>query len=272
MRRRSRPSEARTISSSLLLNFSLLLSSFFSPAILPAQPRTLLVAAASDLGPLEKQLSNSYETTYKRKTRFVLGSSGQLAAQIRQGAPYDVYLSANKEFVQDLEKSGHLLRGSVRLYATGRLAIWSKSLPLKEIVDLVQPSITHVAIANPNHAPYGLAAKQALESAGLWESLQPRLVLGENVRQVLQFAESGNVQAALVAWSLVIGKGGVLVPESLHPPIRQAAGIVSSTRKSAEANQFLEMLCGKQTQQWLARNGFQTGSCGSGSPNQPETR
>lgn len=237
---------------------SLFLAFIFPPGI-RAQNQALLVAAASDLAALEKPIRDLYRKTYKRDARFVLGSSGLLASQIRNGAPYDVFLSANTGFVKDLVDSGHLLKESVRSYANGRLALWSKNRRLNDLEKLAGAEIRHVAIANPAHAPYGVAARQALEKAGLWKVIQNKLVLGENVRQALQFAESGNADACLVAWSLVIRRGGVRLPERFHQPIRQAGGVVASSGHKSEASQLLDLLLSQAGKSLLESAGFEVG-------------
>ncbi len=201
-------------------------------------------------------LNDLYKKIYKREFRFVLGSSGMLATQIRSGAPYDLFLSANQQFVRDLAASSHLLPGSVRIYSSGRLAIWSKSLSINSLDSLTDPRITHIAIANPNHAPYGVAAQQALQRAGLWDKVKDKVVLAENVRQCLQYAETGNAQVALLAWSLVISRNGVLVPESLHDPILQAGGVVAASSRRKDAADLLDLLLSPQGRALLARFGF----------------
>lgn len=222
--------------------------------MLPAQEkRTLLVAAASDLAPLEKSLSSKISGY---QVRFAFGSSGMLASQIRAGAPYDVMLSANERYVHELARDGFLVDGSVAVYGLGRLGLWSAGGRVRRLEDLASSRVVRVAIANPAHAPYGVAAREALERAGIWKALESRVVLGENVRQGLQFAESGNAEAALVAWSLVKDRGGILVPAELHAPIRQAGGMVKGSRQSALARRFLEFLTGSQGRKILEEAGF----------------
>ncbi len=258
---------APPISTPLLLNLSALLSSCFAllplllaqgPAATPHLPAPpLLVAAAADLIPLEQPLCQRYEELTGQKVRFVPGASGMLARQIEQGAPFDLFLSADQNFVNELVTKGSLEPGSVRVYAVGQLALWSKSGSIRNVADLMRPSVLHVSIANPEHAPYGLAARQALENRGLWASLQAKIVYGENVRQTLQYAESGNADAAIVAWSLVWDRGGVLLPESWHAPIRQACGVVSTSSRKSEALRFLEFLTGPQGRAILEKHGLQ---------------
>jgi molybdate transport system substrate-binding protein len=187
--------------------------------------------------------------------QFSFGSSGLLARQIANGAPFDVYLSADERFVRQLADEGKIAPASVKVYAIGRLALWSKH-GYRTLDDLRRPEVRHVAIANPDHAPYGVAAREALRNAGLWPAVERKIVFGENVRQALQFAETGNADAALVAYSLVV-KRGVLVPASLHQPIRQAAGVVAASRQGALARRFLDFLLSPAGKAVLAQAGFE---------------
>jgi molybdate transport system substrate-binding protein len=216
----------------------------------------VLAAAAADLAPLQPFLSASFAKTGGCHVRFAFGSSGMLARQIRNGAPYDLYLSANEGFVRELKRSGHLLPDSVRVYAEGRLGLWSRSGAIRSLGALENGEVRHIALANPMHAPYGVAAKEALESQGLWGKLKARIVYGENVQQAFQYADSGNADAVLTAWSLVRDKGGILVPAEWHQPIRQAGGVLAASRNQHAALRFMEFLAGKEGRAILARFGF----------------
>ncbi|MCC6538236.1 MAG: molybdate ABC transporter substrate-binding protein [Bryobacterales bacterium] len=263
-----RAGDSRRLLSSISVSMlSALLSSLFAcVALLPAQEKTpALVAAASDLAPLEAAL-RELAGTKGLAVKFVFGSSGQLANQIRGGAPYDVLLSANVDYVRSLESEGRLVTGSVKTYARGRLAIYSKRYKILNLQDLTAPKFRAIAIANPAHAPYGVAARQALQSRpeAEWKAVSPRLVYAENVRQALQFAESGNADAALVAWTLVKGReGAVLLPESAHPPILQAVGVVNAraadSDQTARALQFAALLTSRAGQALLRDAGFGPG-------------
>ena len=238
---------ARLVSTVSLLNFSVLLSSAAGP---PQQP--LLIAAAADLHPLQSLLTKASPVPVV----FTFGASGTLAQQIRHGAPYDVYLSANERFVKELAESGYLVKGTIRAYATGRLGLWSKSGKIRTLQDLAAPGIRHVAIANPTHAPYGAAARAALEKQGLWAGLQPKIVYGENVEQTFQFAETGNADAAVTSWTLVFDKGGIQLPATLHPIISQSGGVVASTKQRDAAVRFLQFLAGPQGKAVLRKFGL----------------
>ena len=203
-----------------------------------------LVAAASDLAPIL--------STYT-EARFTFGSSGQLARQIEHGAPYELYLSANRAYAEQLVLGGKAKPEDLRPYATGRLALWSKSGRYKRLEDLLDPAVRHIAIANPNHAPYGQAARQALEKVGLWPRLQAKLVYAESVRQTIQFAESGNADATLTAWTFVHNRGGVLLPAELHEPLTQYGAPVNG---SASGRRLLAWLVGPEGQKLLQAGGL----------------
>jgi molybdate transport system substrate-binding protein len=189
---------------------------------------------------------------------FTLASSGSLAHQVENGAPFDVFLSANDQYVKDLAASGHVDPSSVIVYATGRLALWSRDGSVKSLDDLKKPSVKHLAIPNPEHAPYGVAARQALEDRKLWTQIQPKIVYGENVSQALQFAESGNADAVITSWTLLKGRG-ILLPDSWHKPIRQAGAVVKSSRQTALAQEFLKFLASPEGRKILESGGLTPG-------------
>jgi molybdate transport system substrate-binding protein len=220
-----------------------------------AQPKTLLVAAASDLSGLQAFLYQSFKDETGYQVRFTFTSSGLLAQQIANGAPYDVFLSADQKRVKELDAAGHLVEGTVVDYAEGRLGLWSKSGRFKKLEDLTDVPLLHLSIANPAHAPYGVAAKAALVRAGLWEKLKDRVVYGESVRGALQFAESGNAEATITAWALVVHRNGVIVSSDLHAPILQSGAAVK--RGNVEgAKLFLKFLTGPAGQKLLLQSGF----------------
>lgn len=207
----------------------------------------LIVAAAADLAPLAPKI----EKAYSEKIKFTLASSGSLKQQIENGAPYDVFLSANEQYVKDLAAEG-LVTDEI-IYATGRIGLWSPNGSAKSIQDLRK--VTHIAIPNPKFAPYGVAAKQALESQGLWKDVEPKIVYGENVRQAMQFAESGNVDAVITSWTLLHGKGSLL-PAEWHAPIRQAGAVLKSSAQADAARAFLTFLKSAAAQKIFDENGL----------------
>jgi len=217
-----------------------------------AYAQSLTIAAAADLAPLQSQLSPHAGP----HPTWTLGSSGMLARQIRNGAPFDVYLSANEQFVKELDSAGLLLPGSIRPYASGRIGLWSSSGTVRSIQDLSRPNVTRIAIPNPQHAPYGMAAEQLLRKLNLWYTLKDKLVLAENVRQAYEFARTGNADAVITSWTLLHDKGGLLLPDNLHQPIRQAACIVKTTSNPKAAKAFLDFLTSPAGRQLLARYGL----------------
>src|SRR5580700_1480842 len=216
---------------------------------LSARAADLLIGAASDLAPLAPKI----EKAYKEKIRFTLASSGSLKQQIENGAPFDVFLSANEQYVKDLAAAG--LVSDTTNYAIGRIALWSPNSSVKSFADLKKITVIHLAIPNPQHAPYGVAARQALESQGVWKDVEPKIVYGENVRQALQFAESGNADAVITSWTLLIGKGKLL-PDQWHAPIRQTGAVVKSTSQPDAARRFLKFLLGAEAQKILNNGGL----------------
>lgn len=220
-----------------------------------AQPPEISVAAASDLTPTFKSLSDSFLREKNIRIRWIPGSSGSLARQIEGGAPYDAFLSANEAYIKQLTAAGHLKSPTIQHYATGRLALFAKRTQLRRLEALSDPAVRHIAIANPGHAPYGMAAREVLQKLGLWDRLQPKLVYGESVHQTLQLAESGNAEIALVSWSHVRTKGGILIDQKLHSPLRQAGAAANERGRP-----FLDWLVGPTAQRILHEYGFGPGT------------
>jgi molybdate transport system substrate-binding protein len=220
---------------------------------------TLTVAAASDLTNVQPALTAAFRKFEpKIEVRFVTGASAILKQQIAEGAPYDVFLSANAEFVDQLGSSRKLLPESIKSYATGRVGVLWSDKKRHNINDLTQSWVRFVALPNPKLAPYGVAAQQALEHAGIWKQVQPKVVYGENVRQTLQLFESGNADAVLTSDSLLQGKNPDLVPADWHRPIIQKGGIVAASKNRSAAQEFLDFVLSRAGQAVLAQFGFGT--------------
>lgn len=224
---------------------------------------TLTVAAAADLTPAFQELGVLFTEQTGITVAFNFGSTGQLTQQIEQGAPVDVFAAANRSYIDDLKQAGLVITDTIALYAQGRLTIWTRAdspLTFASLNDLTQAGVNRIAIANPEHAPYGVAAREALESVALWETLQPKLILGENVAQTLQYAETGNVDVAIVALSLSVATGDeghyVLIPGELHNPLNQALAVVGSTEHEAEARQFAAFVNSEAGREVMRRYGF----------------
>lgn len=233
-----------------------------------AQAADLLIAAASDLAPLVPALERQFEHSTGHHARFSLASSGSLARQIENGAPFDVFLSANEQYVAELAGHHQVDPASVTRYALGRLALWSASHRLRKLPDLLDSGIQHIAMPNPAHAPYGIAARQALEQQGLWKRIETKIVYGENVRQALQFAESRNSDAVITSWTLLKGRGSLLAAEG-HEPIAQTAAIISASKQPAAAKAFIAFLLGPEGSKILQDGGLFPPMAGSGDSKLP---
>jgi molybdate transport system substrate-binding protein len=235
-----------------------------------AQERPALIAAAADLKFALAEIAGAFARETGQQVRITYGSSGDLARQIAQGAPFEMLLSADERHVFDLHRAG-LTRGGGALYAIGRLAVFAPhGSPLKLDADLrgLQAAVTEgrvsrFAIANPQHAPYGRAAREVLERLGIWSRLQPALVLGENASQAMQFAASGSCQGGIVPLSLAsapeIAKLGTFerIPPGWHSPLRQRMVLVARAGPVAAAfyDYVQRAAAARQT---LARFGFVT--------------
>lgn len=207
-----------------------------------------IVAAASDLQFALVDVAEAFRRATGKSVRLTFGSSGNFARQIRQSAPFQVFFSANEDFVKELAADG-FMRGAVELYAIGRIVLMApKGSPLKadgRLVDLkaalADGRLKRFAIANPEHAPYGARAVEALKFAGVWEAITDKLVLGENVSQAAQFATSGNAQGGIFAYSLAISPrisalgAYALIPDDMHSPLRQGMGLTKTAGAVAEA-------------------------------------
>lgn len=238
-----------------------------APAAAPVQ-----VAAAADLTLAFEELGRAFEKQTGREIRFSFGSTGFLARQIREGAPFDLFAAANVAYIDEVVAAGECNGATKAPYARGQIAIWTKRGGVKPpagLEDLADPRFQRIAIANPDHAPYGQAAKEALESAGVWRVVAPRLVLGENVRQTLQFAESGNVEAAVVALALVAGdreNPWRRVDQRLHRPIDQALVVCGNGRNRTGGAAFAHFVGSGEGRAILQRYGFLPGESPLESP------
>ncbi len=224
------------------------------------------VAAAADLKFALDELGMRYEKQSGSKIAVSYGSSGNFLAQIQNGAPFDVFLSADIEYPRKLEAAGLAEPGTLYAYALGRIVIW---MPADTRVDLsklgwkalLDPDIQKIAIGNPEHAPYGRAAVAALRNAGIYEQVRAKLVYGENIAQAAQFVASGNAQAGILALSLAIsppmreGKRWD-IPTNMHPPIEQAAVILRNAKDKDGARAFLIFLKSAEARKILESYGF----------------
>jgi len=194
-----------------------------------------------------EDLKEEFESTSEHRLTLIFGSTGKLYAQITHGAPFDVFLAADSERPERLEQEGRTIGESRFTYAIGRLVLWS---PQPDLVDdggriLERGGFRHLAIANPQLAPYGMAARDVLQERGLWERLGPRLVLGENISQAFQFVQSGNAELGFVAWSQVYERGEPLsgsawfVPQDLYRAIEQQGVLLRDTAAGRNLMRFM---------------------------------
>lgn len=222
------------------------------------------VAVASNFAAPMKTISTEFEKDTGHKALISSGSTGKFYAQIINGAPFDVFLSADDETPQRLEKEGKAVPGSRFTYATGRLALWSaKSAYVDEAGDILKSGSFHrLAIASPKVAPYGAAAEQTLARLNLLKTLESRLVFGENITQAFQIAYSGNAELAFVALSQVVEDGKLksgsawIVPESLHEPLKQDAQLLAKGKESPAAQALLAYLKSDKARKIIERYGY----------------
>ena len=221
------------------------------------------VAAASDMQTVfPKLIDGFHKVSPNDRIEPVFGSSGQLAAQVEAGAPFDLFLSANEKYVRTLESKG-LVQRPVATYAIGRLvlAVNKDADPggkVGGLPDVTRPEIKRIAIANPEVAPYGAAAVQALKSAGLWEQVEPKIVRAESVRQALQFVETGNAEVGLVSKATADVPGVRLldVDPKLHDPIVQSLGVLRIQGDNDLVDRFVRFLLGEEGRSILEAHGF----------------
>lgn len=243
-----------------------------APACTSPDDESAIVAFTSaNLGPVVEAVGPAFEATTGLEVRFVLGATGALAAQIRNGAPADLFLAADEATLDALVDEGRIDGATRRVYALGRLALVvpaGRTLP-SDLLGL-DATVGLLAMANPDHAPYGRAAREALEATGLYTLLASRIVLAENVGQALQFVQTGNADAGLVALGALAGAGSgslpfVPVDAGLHAPLRQAAGVVQGSPRAEEALLLLNFLRSPEGSTILARHGFETPDADPGS-------
>ncbi len=227
----------------------------------------VLVAAAADLSSALTAIANNYEKKTGVKVKLSFGASGALTQQIHNGAPFDIFFSADMDYPKQLIAAGEADGGSLYQYAVGKLVLW---VPADSPLDvehrgmdvLLDPSVKKIAIANPQHAPYGRAAVAALKHAGLYDRASQRIVMGENVSQTAQFAESGNAQAGFVALAhaaspAMRGKGKYWeVPVDYYPPLAQGVVVLANSMHKKEDAEFLAYIKSNEVGEILRKYGF----------------
>ena len=220
----------------------------------------ITVAAASDVRPAFDVLADLFATATGAKVTFSYGSSGQLRQQIVNGAPFDLFASADVAYINEVIAAGRGVASTKSDYAYGRIVLWTADQSGKpsKMEDLVGDRFRRIAIANPDHAPYGLAAKQALQTAGIYDQVADRLVLGENIAETFQIAKSGNADVGIVALSLAIANGGsyTLVPTDLYQPLRQALVVTGIGPNAVTAAAFAAFVSSPKGRIVMNRFGF----------------
>ena len=236
-------------------------SMFLSTA---AHAEEITIAAAADLKFAMDEIVSGFKKDHPgNDLKVTYGSSGKFHTQIQQGAPFDLFFSADIAFPRELAKAG-MAASEVRPYAVGRIVLWSNSMDATKLTlaSLTDPKITKIAIANPKHAPYGKRAEEALRASGLWDKLQPKFVFGENIAQTAQYVQSGNAQAGIIALSLAVNpelanKGGnYLIPENLHNPLEQGYIITKRGADKPLAKKFSEYMGSKKARSVMTKYGF----------------
>ncbi len=226
----------------------------------------LSIAAASDLVYCLEEVNKTLAKTHPEVViNVTTGSSGNFFAQIKNGAPFDLFLSADVQYPRDLIKAGLADEKSLTIYAVGRIALWTTKAEVdvaKGLSVLTTDAVRKLAIANPDHAPYGRAAKAALEHEKIWLLLTNKIVLGENISATAQLVETGNAEAGIVALSLLLSpklanKGHYWeIPEALHPRLEQAAVITNKGVKHPHAQLYLDFLRSEDARKVFDRYGF----------------
>lgn len=237
------------------------------PAVARAQGREIRIAAAADLKFAMAELSEKFEKQTGTKVSATFGSSGNFFSQLQNGAPFDLFLSADIDYPKKLEAAGLAEPETLCVYAIGRIVIWT---PVDTKLDvtkegwkaLLNASVGKIAIANPKHAPYGRAAVVALQKAGIYESVKAKLVYGENISQAAQFVQSGSAQAGIVAMSLALSpamRGGKRweIPMYMYPALEQGAVILKDAANKDAARAFLELVKSESGRAILAKYGFE---------------
>ena len=237
---------------------------FVTTAVAPAFAEQVLVAVAANFLPPFREIAIEFETATGHNVRVATGSSGNFYSQIKNGAPFDVFFSADMERPKLLEDAGLGIKDSRFTYAIGRLVLWSPNPDLikgQETLGLQQ--YKRLAIANPKTAPYGVAAMQAMQQLDLWENLQPQIVMGESLGQTMGFIESGNAQLGFVALSQILDpKFNVQgsrwdVPAHLHEPIKQDGILLTKAKDNAAAKALMEFIGSPHAKKIIERYGYE---------------
>ena len=249
----------------LLITCALLVVTSFSAGcradVTKSREQDLTIAAASNLTDAFAEIGRRFTSKTGINVVFSFGATADLAKQIENGAPFDVFAAADTEHVEQLETKGLLTTGTRMIYARGRLVVWlppGSNLKPARINDITAKAFERIAIAKPDVAPYGRAAVESLQALGIWRDIEGRVIYGQNVSQVKQYVATGNAEVAFIPLALVKpGEGSYIeVGDELHQPIDQALGIIKESPKQRAARQFVDFLLSDEGQQLLAKNGY----------------
>jgi molybdate transport system substrate-binding protein len=223
-------------------------------------PPQIVVGAAANLTDAGQKLGAAFESETGVKVMFSFASTAQLTSQIQNGAPYDVFLSADAQHADQLNQQSLLVAGSDQQYALGVLALWipDPMSPVQKIEDLSNPAVHNIAIAKPELAPYGEAAVEALKHTGVWDRIGSKIVYAENISMAKQFGTSKNADAVFTAYSLVLNESGrvIQVDQNLYSPIVQKLGVLSSSRNKSDAQKFVAFVLKGKGHAILANLGY----------------
>lgn len=225
------------------------------------EAQSLTIAAASNLTDALAEIGPRFTSKTGIRVVFSFGATADLAKQIENGAPFDLFAAADSEHVEQLERKGLLTTGSNRIYARGRLVMWlprGSSLKVGRIEDITAKPFERIAIAKPDVAPYGAAAVESLRTLGIWNEIEAKVVYAQNVSQAKQYVATGNAEVAFIPLALVKpGEGSYLeLNEDLHRPIDQALAIIKDSTKQDAARQFVDFLLSEEGQQLLTKMGY----------------
>lgn len=227
-----------------------------------AASQEITIAAAANLTDAFAELGKEFTARTGVRVTFSFGATADLSRQIENGAPFDVFASADVEHVERLNQSGLVTPGTNKVYGRGRLVLWippGSPLVINRLEELTRPEVERVAVPKPDVAPYGRAAVEALRATNLWPQVEPKVIYGQNVAQARQYAATGNAEVAFIPRALVKPDEGraIEVDERLHQPIDQAIAVLKDSRRQDAARSFVSYVLGPEGQALLERYGYQ---------------
>lgn len=226
-----------------------------------AEQKQLTIAAAADLSFALKEIAQQFKKNTGIRIVLSFGSTGMLSQQIENGAPFDIFFAASERYVDELKDKGLIIPDTKKLYAQGKIVLAVNKISginAKKLEDLLDPSIKKIAIANPDHAPYGIAAKEAMLKLGLWDKLKSKMVYAENIRQAVQFVQTGDASAGIVALSVANTSDitYTIIDSNLHNPINQVVAIIKTTKVERDARLFIDYVNSPAGMAIMKRYGF----------------